>query len=107
MRAIEEQIKYARLRHVKLKSNNILRSPELATATDIFISYHSYMKLVKFSVTILNFRVTNRATHCHAVSITPTASDQPPYTAKLHLQQNCILKNCIFNYTSNFKLHFI
>ena len=63
MRAIEEQVIYAQLRHVKLKFHDRIRSPELATANDIFISYHPYMKLVKLSVTIFNIRVTNRATY--------------------------------------------
>ena len=88
---------FAQLRHVKLKFHDRIRSPELATANDIFISYNPYMKLVKFSVTIFNIRVTHRATYCHAASIPPTASDQPLYTAKLHFNRAKLhlIQNCI------------
>ena len=66
-------------------------------ANDIFISYHPYMKLVKFSVTFSYIRVTRRAIYCHAASIPPTASDQPPYTAKLHFNRAKLhfIQNCI------------
>ena len=55
------------------------------------------MKLVKLSVTIFNIRVTHRAIYCHAASIPPTASDQPPYTAKLHFNRAKLhlIQNCI------------
>ena len=63
MRAIEEQVIYAQLRHVKLKFHDWLQSSQIGYPNDIFISYHPYMKLVKLSVTFSNIRVTNRATY--------------------------------------------
>lgn len=96
MRTIEEQVIYARLRRVKLKFHDWLQSSQIGYPNDIFISYHTYMKLVKFSVTIFNIRVTDRATHCHAASIPPTASDHPTYTAKLHFNRAKLhfIQNC-------------
>ena len=96
MRAIEEQIKYAQLRHVKLKFHDWLQSSQIGYPNDIFISYHPYMKLVKFSVTFSYIRVTRRATYCHAASIPPTVSDHPTYTAKLHFNRAKLhlIQNC-------------
>ena len=54
------------------------------------------MKLVKFSVTFSYIRVTHRATYCHAASISPTVSDHPTYTAKLHFNRAKLhfIQNC-------------